>query len=65
MQGTVASFDSETHHGVALLDDGREVTFDAAAFHASPLRMLRLGQRITLQTDDTGRVVRITIPTLP
>lgn len=65
MQATVATFDPASRSGTALLDDGREVTFDSAAFDASPLRYLRLGQRITLQHDDAGRVVRVTLPTLP
>lgn len=65
MQATVASFNPDRRTGTALLDDGREVTFDSAAFDASPLRHLRLGQRITLQHDEAGRVVRITLPTLP
>ncbi|MQA26646.1 MAG: 2-phospho-L-lactate guanylyltransferase [Micromonosporaceae bacterium] len=65
VQATVATFDEEARSGSALLDDGSEVTFDAAAFNASPLRMLRLGQRIALETDDSGHVVRLTIPTIP
>ncbi|HEX6077579.1 MAG TPA: cold-shock protein [Micromonosporaceae bacterium] len=65
VQATVATFDPATRTGTALLDDGREVTFDSVAFDASPLRYLRLGQRITLQHDQTGRLVRITLPTLP
>ncbi|NUR26993.1 MAG: cold-shock protein, partial [Catenulispora sp.] len=29
------------------------------------LRLVRLGQRLRLETDGTGAVVRVTIPTLP
>ncbi|MGH3648695.1 MAG: cold-shock protein [Micromonosporaceae bacterium] len=65
MQATVATFDPETHSGTALLDDGSEVSFEPAAFDASPLRHLRLGQRITLQRDPAGKITRITLPTLP
>ena len=65
VQATVATFDPDTRSGTALLDDGHEVTYDAAAFDASGLRHLRLGQRITLQHDEHGNLVRITIPTMP
>ncbi|MGH3716297.1 MAG: cold-shock protein [Micromonosporaceae bacterium] len=65
MQATVATFDPDTRSGTALLDDGSEVSFDTAAFDASPLRQLRLGQRITLQHDPDGKLIRITLPTLP
>lgn len=65
MQATVATFDTETRSGTALLDDGSEVSFGAAAFDASGLRYLRLGQRITLQRDPAGTIVRVTLPTLP
>ena len=39
--------------------------FAAGAFDASGLRLLRLGQRVRIETDDAGRVLRLTIPTLP
>jgi 2-phospho-L-lactate guanylyltransferase len=65
VQATVATYDPGTRTGTALLDDGREVAFDATAFDASPLRYLRLGQRIALQHDESGRIVRISLPTLP
>lgn len=64
MQGTVAEFDAQSRSGALLLDDGRRVVFDAAAFDASGLRLLRLGQRVHLDYDDTGRVVRLTLPTM-
>lgn len=65
MQGTVRNFDPQTGAGDLLLDDGRELEFPGAAFAASGLRLLRLGQRVRIETDDAGRVVRLTIPTLP
>ena len=64
VQATVATFDPESRSGTALLDDGTEVSFDAAAFDASGLRLLRLGQRITLERDADGRVIRVRIPTM-
>jgi hypothetical protein len=64
MQGTVSEFDPHTRTGALLLDDGTRVEFGAAAFEASSLRLLRLGQRVHLDHDDTGRLTRITLPTL-
>jgi 2-phospho-L-lactate guanylyltransferase len=65
VQATVRSFDPTTRSGDLLLDDGSELDFAAAAFDASGLRLLRLGQRVRIETDDAGRVLRLTIPTLP
>ena len=49
MQGTVATFDAATRSGSLLLDDGTELRFPAAAFDASGLRLLRLGQRVRIE----------------
>jgi cold shock CspA family protein len=68
MQGTVATYDAETLAGTILLDDGVRVEFDADAFRASGLRLLRFGQRVRLETDPadpSGRIIRIAIPTMP
>lgn len=65
MQGTVSEFDQESRSGVVLLDDGTPVRFGAEAFDAGGLRLLRLGQRLRLEADEAGRVVRVTIPTMP
>lgn len=64
MQGTVATFDSEQRSGTLLLDDGTELAFGAEAFGRSGLRLLRLGQRLTVQTDGSGRVTKINLPGL-
>ncbi|HEX5596056.1 MAG TPA: cold-shock protein [Micromonosporaceae bacterium] len=63
MQGTVATYDGQTRSGTLLLDDGSELAFPAAAFDASGLRLLRLGQRVRVEHDESGRMVRITLPT--
>jgi 2-phospho-L-lactate guanylyltransferase len=63
MQGTVATFDAQTRSGTLLLDDGAEVAFPAAAFDASGLRLLRLGQRVRVERDESGEVSRVTLPT--
>ncbi|MEV0270932.1 MAG: cold-shock protein [Hamadaea sp.] len=65
MQGTVSEFDPQTRAGAVLLDDGTEVRFSPAAFAAGGLRLLRLGQRLRLEKDDRGEVVRVTLPTMP
>ena len=62
MQGTVATFDPDTRSGTLLLDDGSELAFDAAAFDRSGLRLLRLGQRVTIEAEPAGAVHRVAIP---
>ena len=64
MQGTVREFDEVSGGGSVLLDDGREVVFDGAAFAAGGLRLLRFGQRVRLEYDG-DRVARVTLHTLP
>jgi cold shock CspA family protein len=64
VQATVATFDPGSGSGTVLTDDGRRIAFDGAAFAAGGMRLLRLGQRVRLDTAE-GRVVRITIATLP
>jgi hypothetical protein len=56
MQGTISKFNEDTS-GEVVLDNGRRVPFDAAAFAVSGLRFLRPGQRVTLDwvtADDTS-----------
>ncbi|MEU4568413.1 cold-shock protein [Micromonospora sp. NPDC023956] len=64
MQGTVATFDGTTRTGTLLLDDGSELSFPAGAFDASGLRLLRLGQRVRVDRDAAGEIVRVTLPTM-
>jgi cold shock CspA family protein len=61
MQATVATFDPPTGSGLLLLDNGRELALPAEAFAASGLRLLRPGQRLTVTSDDSGRVVRVSL----
>jgi 2-phospho-L-lactate guanylyltransferase len=65
MQATVATYDPQTRSGTLLLDDGTRLDYPAAAFDASGLRLLRLGQRVSVTRDDAGVVSKITIPTIP
>ncbi len=64
MQGTVKDFDPAERSGSVLLDDGSELPFDAAAFDAGGLRLLRFGQRVNLAWDG-GRVTALTLSMLP
>jgi cold shock CspA family protein len=66
VQGTVRTFDAETRSGSVLLDDGTELPFDAEAFAAGGLRLLRFGQRVNLAVDEgDGRVTVVTLSTFP
>ncbi len=58
MQATVHRFDDQTRTGSVLQDDGLEVPFDADAFDESGLRLLRMGQRLTIEIED-GRIARL------
>ncbi|MFI1989414.1 cold-shock protein [Actinoplanes sp. NPDC020271] len=62
MQGTIATFDPGTHSGTLLLDDGSELVFGAEAFARSGLRLLRLGQRVSVEAEPDGQVHRVAIP---
>jgi cold shock CspA family protein len=62
MQGTVATYDPDTHAGTVLLDDGTELAFPPDAFHRSGLRLLRLGQRVTVESNPDGVVARVALP---
>jgi 2-phospho-L-lactate guanylyltransferase len=62
MQGTVATYDPDTQAGTLLLDDGSELAFPREAFRRSGLRLLRPGQRLTVETDTAGGVERLRLP---
>ncbi len=64
MQATAFTFDSETRSGSVLLDDGTPVPFDAAAFEAGGLRLLRPGQRVRIRTEGEGALRRVVFVTL-
>lgn len=52
MQATVHTYDPDTASGLLLRDDGVLVPFDAEAFSRSRLRLLRPGQRLSVQMRD-------------
>jgi 2-phospho-L-lactate guanylyltransferase len=64
----VRTFNPVTRSGTVLLDDGIEVAYDAPAFDAGGVRLLRVGQRVRVEVHDDGGVPRctyLTIVTLP
>lgn len=66
MQATVHSFDPADGGGQVLLDTGRLVPFPGEVFARSGLRLLRLGQRLSVELDgdpdvDGTRVTRLWI----
>lgn len=65
MQATAYTFVSETRSGSVLLDDGTPVDFDAAAFDAGGLRLLRPGQRVRIERagGNSGNITLVTLQT--
>jgi hypothetical protein len=64
VQATVRDFDPATRSGSVFLDDGTQIPFDAAAFDAGPLRLLRSGQRVNIVMDGDD-VTYVTLSTFP
>ncbi|MFE9019358.1 hypothetical protein ACFYNL_12400 [Streptomyces sp. NPDC007808] len=64
MQATAYTYDAGSRTGSVLLDDGTPVPFDAPAFDAGGLRLLRPGQRVRIETAGEGESLRITLVTL-
>jgi 2-phospho-L-lactate guanylyltransferase len=64
MQATSYTYDAASRSGSVLLDDGTPVPFDAAAFDAGGLRLLRPGQRVRIEMAGEGAERRITLVTL-
>ena len=56
MQGTVATFDETSRTGDLLTDDGRRLDYSAEAL-ADHVRLLRVGQRVFVETDPATRAV--------
>lgn len=61
MQGSVHTFEPSTGAGSVLLDTGEELAFSADAFADSGLRLLRPGQRVSLDRDAQGTITRVFI----
>jgi cold shock CspA family protein len=60
MQGTVSKFDPDTRSGAVLTDTGIEIPFRPEALAETPVRFLRPGQRVRLDTAGTGETLTIT-----
>jgi cold shock CspA family protein len=60
MQATVSRYDAETRSGAVLTDTGIELPFDAAAIAETPVRFLRAGQRVRLETTGSGADLTVT-----
>lgn len=54
MQATVHEFDDRNGNGSVLTDNGRILPFSATVFHASSLRLLRVGQRLNIEVGPDG-----------
>jgi cold shock CspA family protein len=54
MQASVHRYDDQNGSGSVLLDDGREIPFDAKVMDASGLRLLRPGQRVSIEMTPTA-----------
>ncbi|CAM3009203.1 hypothetical protein ACH4LN_15435 [Streptomyces albus] len=64
MQATAYTYDPKSRSGSVLLDDGTPLPFDAAAFDAGGLLLLRAGQRVRIETEGEAEDRRITLITL-
>ncbi|MGW0706885.1 hypothetical protein ACWD4G_13160 [Streptomyces sp. NPDC002643] len=64
MQATAYTYDPRTRTGQVLLDDGTPLPFDAPAFDAGGLRLLRPGQRVRIEIEGEGGNAHITLITL-
>ena len=67
MLATAYTYDPETREGSELLDDGTPVPFDAPAFDAGGLRLLRPGQRVRIEVEgakDSPSISLVTLQTL-
>jgi hypothetical protein len=60
MQATVSRFDTETRSGAVLTDRGVELPFSAEELAHTPVRFLRIGQRVRLDTTGSGAGLAIT-----
>lgn len=60
MQGVVKAYDPVTGDGVITCDtDLADYDLGTDALHGSVFRMLRQGQRVIFDLDDTGRATRL------
>ncbi|WP_427891088.1 hypothetical protein ACQHIV_02045 [Kribbella sp. GL6] len=60
MQATVSKYDGETFAGAVLTDTGIELPFTVHAVADTPVRQLRVGQRVRIETTGSGATLAIT-----
>ncbi|MFI5733858.1 hypothetical protein ACIA49_27325 [Kribbella sp. NPDC051587] len=60
MQATVSRYDSESFSGAVLTDTGIELPFSVHAIAETPVRLLRVGQRVRIETTGSGAGLAIT-----
>jgi CspA family cold shock protein len=62
VQGVIRSYDPETREGVVMRDTDRaEFTLALDALDHSIFRLLRQGQRVVFDLDDSGLATRVRI----
>lgn len=62
MQGVIRSYDPQTREGVVMRDtDREEFTLALDALDHSIFRLLRQGQRVVFDLDDSGLATRVRI----
>lgn len=60
MQATVSRYDTATRAGAVLTDTGVELSFGPDTLSRTPVRFLRVGQRVRLDTTGTGAGLTVT-----
>jgi hypothetical protein len=60
MQATVSRYDGETFSGAVLTDTGIELPFTVHAVADTPVRYLRVGQRVRIETTGSGAGTTVT-----
>jgi 2-phospho-L-lactate guanylyltransferase len=60
MQATVHTFDPATRSGAVVTDDGELLPFGGPTLDESPLRGLRVGQRLMIEVTGSGAQARVT-----
>lgn len=60
MQATVSRYDATTRAGAVLTDTGIELSFGPEALADEPVRSLRTGQRVRLDTAGAGAELTVT-----
>ncbi|HKA92287.1 MAG TPA: hypothetical protein VKE97_00690 [Acidimicrobiia bacterium] len=62
MQGVIRSYDPQTREGVVMRDtDREEFTLALDALDRSIFRLLRQGQRVVFDLDDSGLATKVRI----